>query len=208
MNIAERFRGFLPVVVDLETGGFNADTDAILEMAAVVIKMDADGRIRPGERHFFNVAPFEGSNIEAASLEFTGIDPGHPFRNEVSEASALNTTFGSIRKEMKHTGCSRAILVAHNAAFDHAFIRQAVIRCGIKRSPFHPFSAFDTVSLGGLAVGQTVLAKACRACGIEFEDQEAHTALYDCDKTAELFCYVVNRWQPLLDVNTLSSDDL
>lgn len=190
------------MVMDLETGGFNSNTDAILEMASVTIRMDDDGTVYPGERQFFNVAPFEGANIEEASLEFTGIDPGHPFRNEVSESTALTTTFDGIRKEMKQTRCTRAILVAHNAAFDHAFIRQAVIRCGIKRSPFHPFSAFDTVSLGGLAVGQTVLAKACRACGLEFEDQEAHTALYDCEKTAELFCYIVNRWQPLLDLTT------
>jgi len=206
LTIADRFRGFLPVVIDLETGGFNANTDAILEMASVVIRMDDDGYVYPGERLFFNIAPFEGANIEPASLEFTGIEPGHPFRDEVSEVKAFTSTFDGIRKEMKQTRCTRAILVAHNAAFDHAFIRQAVIRCSIKRSPFHPFSAFDTVSLGGLAVGQTVLAKACRACGLEFEDQEAHTALYDCDKTAELFCYIVNRWQPLLDLSRVSDE--
>jgi ribonuclease T len=48
-RMARRFRGFLPVVVDVETGGFNSRTDALLEIAAVLIDMDDDGQLYPGE---------------------------------------------------------------------------------------------------------------------------------------------------------------
>ena len=193
--IAGRFRGFLPVVIDLETGGFNSDTDAVLEIAAVLIRMDDKGLLRPGEQFFHNVRPFEGANIEPSSLEFTGIDPYNPLRMAVDEKQALTDVFSGIRGEVKRTGCQRAIIVAHNAAFDHAFLNKAAERCRIKRNPFHPFSSFDTATLCGLAYGQTVLARACKSAGIAFSSSEAHSAIYDCEKTAEIFCDVVNRWQ-------------
>lgn len=195
LPIAHRFRGYLPVVVDLETGGFNSKTDALLECAAVIITMDDSGLLVPGERYFYNIEPFEGANIEQASLEFTGIDPFSPLRMAVPESKALGEIFQAIRKEIKRTGCNRAIMVAHNASFDQGFINVAAERCHLKRIPFHPFSSFDTATLCGLAYGQTVLARACAAAGIDFESEEAHSARYDCDKTAEIFCTIVNKWR-------------
>ena len=195
--IAGRFRGFLPVVIDLETGGFNPSTDALLELAAVFITMDDAGRLQPGEHLFYNVEPFANANIEQSSLEFTGIDPLNPLRGAVPEKEALTETFRKIRTEIRRTGCNRAILVAHNASFDLGFINAAATRSNIKRNPFHPFSTLDTVSLSGLVFGQTVLARACASASIEFNEKEAHSANYDCDKTAEVFCHIVNRWKKL-----------
>lgn len=195
--IAYRFRGYLPVAVDVETGGFNAETDAILEIAAVILQMDDHGRMVPGKKFFHNVKPFDGANIEQASLDFTGIDPDSPLRLAVPERNALTDIFRGIRRELRETACQRAILVAHNASFDLGFVHRAAERSNIKRNPFHPFSSFDTATLCGLAFGQTVLARACEAAGIAFDSQEAHSALYDCDKTAELFCHIVNRWKEL-----------
>ena len=195
--MAYRFRGFLPVVVDVETGGFNAATDALLEIAATTISMDDDGMIYPDHTHFFRVEPFEGANVEPAALEFTGIKLDHPLRMAVSEEHALTEIFKHIRKAVKSAGCKRAVLVGHNAFFDLGFVNAAVARTQIKRNPFHPFSCFDTATLGGLAYGQTVLAKACAAAGIEFDGREAHSARYDTEKTAELFCGIVNRWREM-----------
>jgi len=197
LPISNRFRGYLPVVIDVETGGFNSETDALLEIAAVIITMNDDGLLLPGKRFFHNIEPFPGANIEQSSLEFTGIDPYNPLRRAVLEIKALSEIFKAIRSEIKRTGCNRAIMVAHNAHFDHGFVNAAAERCNIKRNPFHPFSSFDTVSLGGLAYGQTVLARACAAAGIEFDANEAHSARYDCDKTAEMFCAIVNQWRTL-----------
>ncbi len=197
LPIARRFRGYLPVVLDLETGGFNAQTDALLEIASVIIEMDEDGNLVPGQRINFNIEPFEGANIEPSSLEFTGIDPHHPLRIAVPEKEALSETFRAVRTEVRRTGCNRAIIVAHNASFDQGFVNAASARCNIKRNPFHPFSSFDTATLCGLAFGQTVLARACAAAGIPFENEEAHSAKYDCDRTAELFCTIVNRWREM-----------
>ena len=194
-RIADRFRGFLPVVVDLETGGFIAATDAILEIAATIVRMDDDGLMSVHRTYNFNVRPFEGANLEQAALDFTGIDPHHPFREAVDEEHALGELFRVVRKEIRDQGCNRAILVGHNAHFDAGFVNAAVERCGIKRNPFHPFSYFDTATLSGLAYGQTVLAKACQEAGIPFDNAEAHSAAYDAERTAELFCEIVNRWK-------------
>ncbi|MDP6969088.1 MAG: ribonuclease T [Gammaproteobacteria bacterium] len=195
--ISERFRGYLPVIVDVETAGFNHATDALLEMAAVIIDMDSDGLLYIRDSVQANVQPFEGANLEAAALEFTGIDPFDPEREAVNEKEALDKFFKPIRKAVKSSGCKRAILVGHNAAFDIGFVNAVVQRTQHKRNPFHPFSTFDTATLAGLAFGQTVLAKACQAAAIPFNNREAHSALYDAEKTAELFCYIVNRWREL-----------
>ncbi len=193
--IAERFRGFLPVVVDVETGGFDADTDALLEIAAVILKMDNDGIMYVAETHSCHVEPFPDANMDPKALAFTGIDPHHPFREALPEKQALQHISEPIRKAVKASGCNRAILVGHNAFFDLGFINAAVKRSGYKRNPFHPFSTFDTVSLSGLMYGQTVLAKAAASAGIKWDNGEAHSAIYDAEKTAELFCTIVNQWQ-------------
>jgi ribonuclease T len=195
--MAARFRGYLPVVVDVETGGFNAATDALLEIAATTIAMDEQGFLYPDHTHFFRIEPFEGANIEQAALEFTGIKLDHPLRMAVSEEHALTEIFRGLRKSIKANGCKRAILVGHNSSFDLGFLNAAVNRTALKRNPFHPFSSFDTATLAGLAYGQTVLAKACQAAGIDFDGREAHSARYDTEKTAELFCGIVNRWKEM-----------
>jgi ribonuclease T len=195
--IANRFRGFLPIIIDVETGGFNKDTDALLEIAAVTLIMDEEGWLIPDETICCAVEPFEGANIEQAALDITGIDPNCPNRNALPEEEAMTKVLQKIRKAVKSAGCSRAVMVAHNAHFDLGFVNTAVERCDIKRNPFHPFSCFDTATLGGLAYGQTVLAKACDAADIDFNNKEAHSAAYDAEKTAELFCGIINRWKEL-----------
>ncbi|MFN3882722.1 MAG: ribonuclease T [Nitrincola lacisaponensis] len=195
--MADRFRGYLPVVIDVETAGFNARTDALLEIAAVTLSMDENGYLIPEHTYSANVIPFEGANLEQSALAFTGIDPWNPERQAVSEAEALEAIFKPIRKAIKAQGCKRAILVGHNATFDHGFVNAAAERQNIKRNPFHPFSTFDTATLAGLACGQTVLAKACEVAGIEFDNRSAHSAVYDTEKTAELFCMIVNRWKDM-----------
>jgi ribonuclease T len=200
LPIAHRFRGFLPVVIDVETGGFNSQTDALLEIAAVLIGMDDKGRLHAAEQFFFNVEPFEGANLEPAALEFTGINPLSALRGAVPENDAMAAIFSAVRAEVKRTGCQRAIVVAHNASFDQGFMNQAAARCNLKRNPFHPFSSFDTATLAGLVYGQTVLARACAAAGIAFNNKEAHSAIYDCERTAEVFCDIVNRWPAPYDL--------
>ncbi|MGG5872684.1 ribonuclease T [Pseudomonas peli] len=195
--MAARFRGYLPVVVDVETGGFNCATDALLEIAATTIGMDEGGFLYPEHTQFFRIEPFEGANIEQAALDFTGIKLDHPLRMAVTEEHALTEIFRGLRKSLKANSCKRAILVGHNSSFDLGFLNAAVNRTGIKRNPFHPFSSFDTATLAGLAYGQTVLAKACQAAGIDFDGKEAHSARYDTEKTAELFCGIVNRWKEM-----------
>lgn len=192
--MARRFRSYLPVVVDVETGGLNAATDALLQLAAVIVRMGDDGLLYRAETYSLHVRPFEGARIDPKSLEINGIDPDHPLRIAYGEQDALGRIFKPIRQEVRDTGCTRAILVGHNATFDLNFLNAAVERCGIRRNPFHPFGSFDTATLAGLAFGQTVLAKALRTAGLGWDGNEAHSAVYDAEKTADLFCEIVNRW--------------
>lgn len=196
-RIADRFRGFLPVVVDLETGGFNARNNAILEIAVCILRMDDFGRLVVADTISVDVTPFQGSIIEPAALEFTGINLDNPERHAVPEREALKRISQPVRKEVRDTGCQRAILVGHNPSFDMGFLNAAMERTQYRRSPFHPFSTFDTATLGGLAFGQTVLSRAVSAAGLEWDESAAHSARYDAFKTAELFCAVVNRWKIL-----------
>ena len=193
-RIADRFRGFLPVVVDVETGGFDCKTDALLEVSAIPILLDGELNAVQGEMVSVDVEAFPGAVVSEASLQFTGINLDDPDRGALPEKEALLSLFQPIRQTIREQGCKRAILVAHNAHFDLGFINAASDRCNIKRNPFHPFSCFDTATLAGLAYGQTVLARACQAAEITFDNDSAHSAAYDASKTAELFCKIVNRW--------------
>lgn len=195
--LKNRFRGFYPVVIDVETAGFNAQTDALLEIAAITLKMDANGWLQQDKKLHFHVEAFEGAKMEPEALAFNGIDPHNPLRGAVSEHDALHTIFKAVRNGIKEQGCNRAIIVAHNANFDHGFLMAAAERTSLKRNPFHPFATFDTAALSGLVLGQTVLAKACIAAGIAFDSSQAHSALYDTEQTALLFCELVNRWKRL-----------
>jgi len=201
ITMATRFRGFLPVVIDVETGGFNHLTDALLEIAAVMIEMRSDGSLARGETYRHHVIPFPGSNLEPASLAVNGIDPHHPFRMAISETDALTNIFKEIRKAVRDADCKRAILVGHNSFFDLNFLNAAVGRNDIKRNPFHPFSSFDTATLGGVAFGQTVLMRATLASGQEWDSASAHSASYDAERTADLFCTVCNQFQGVFDAS-------
>nr|WP_294881976.1 ribonuclease T [uncultured Gilliamella sp.] len=196
-KLCERFRGFYPVVIDIETSGFDPNQNAILEIAAITLKMDDEGFLAPDETLQFNVKPFENAILEPTALAFNGIDPDNPLRDAVDEKIALEAIFKLVRNGIKANDCTRAVIVAHNAHFDHSFLMAASERAGIKRNPFHPFATFDTASLSGLVFGQTVLAKACEAAEMPFDHKQAHSALYDTEKTAILFCEIVNRFKRL-----------
>jgi len=199
--MANRFRGFLPVVVDVETGGFNCKTDALLEVAAVLLEMDEEGLLSRSETIRYHVKPFEGANLEPASLAVNGIDPHHPLRPAIDERDALQRVFREVRRSVRENRCSRAVLVGHNAHFDLGFMNEAAARSLIKRNPFHPFSCFDTATACGIAFGQTVLARAVVAAGLEWDETQAHSASYDAEMTADVFCEVVNRYRDIYEVS-------
>jgi len=200
--ISKRFRGFFPVIIDVETAGFNPEKDALLEIAAVTLALNEENDWCIDEIISKHIKPFEGANFEIASLEFTGIDPEHPFRKQIaiSESEALGEIFSIVRKKTKDNKCTRAILVGHNSSFDLSFLNACVERNNIKRNPFHPFSTFDTVTLAGLVYGQTVLSRSAIAAGLEWDDKEAHSARYDAEQTALLFCEIIKKWSEYSDI--------
>ena len=194
---SQRFRRFLPIVIDIETSGLVADRHAILEIAAVLPAVDDTGRWQIGNIHAVHVQPFHGAAIEPAALALNKIDPFHPFRLALTESEALEVIFRPVRAALTQSGCLKAVLVAHNAAFDLAFLNAAVARTGIARNPFHTFTSFDTATLSGLMLGQTALPKALKVAGIEWDPSAAHSAAYDAERTAQLFCWMINRWSEL-----------
>ena len=196
-----RFRGFYPVVVDVETGGFNSSTDALLEIAAVTLAVDKNFQLQRLETHRYHVEPFEGANIEQSALDFTGIQLDHPLRGAVSEREALDKIFKVIRAEKNTVGCKRSVLIGHNAWFDLTFLNAAVERTKHKRNPFHAFTCFDTATLGGVLYGQTVLSRACEVAKLDYDNAKAHSAAYDAEVTADLFCKMVNKFTDAQNFN-------
>lgn len=195
-TMARRFRGFYPIVIDVETGGLNPTSDALLEIAIIPIEMQDNGILVPGTLKHYHVIPFEGSNISKESLEINQIDPTHPFRFAVSELEALQDIFNFVENIRKKANCTRCVLVGHNSWFDLHFLNAAIKRCKLK-SPFHAFTSFDTATLSAIFYGQTALAQAARRAKISFDPKEHHSAIYDAEKTAELFCKIANSWLQL-----------
>lgn len=205
MQFSERFRGFLPVVVDLETGGFDATSNPLLEIGCQLLSWQ-DDQLQVADLHTWLVQPYAGSEIDPASLKVTGINPDDPERNAMPESEALQALFRVVRTAMKEASCHRAILVAHNAAFDQGFLQAACTRTQVKRNPFHPFSTLDTATLAAVAYGHTVLQTACARAGLSFDHERAHSAGYDAERTAQLFCNIVNAW-PAVQLGALTATD-
>ncbi len=197
LQLKSRFRGYYPVVIDVETAGFNSETDALLEIAACLLTMNEQDQLIIAKTLHFQIEPFEGANLETHALKFTGIDPHSALRGAVCETKALNEMFSEIRSYQKQHDCQRSLIVAHNAHFDLNFVMAAAKRIATKHNPFHPFTCFDTATLSALAYGHTVLAKTCCLAGIPFDGSQAHNALYDAQKTATLFCKIVNQWHQM-----------
>ena len=192
MLLNQRFRKYLPVVVDLETGGFDPINNAILEIAVTLIGQNDKYELVVLDTHRYHIDPYKDLIVEQESLDFTKIKLDHPLRKAVSEKEALNELFKIINKAKTEYSCSRAILVGHNAHFDLAFIKESIKRNNIKKSPFHPFSVLDTVSLGAIHTQQTVLARVCESLSIDYDSNEAHSAAYDAEITAKVFCKIIN----------------
>lgn len=191
-TIKDRFRGFLPVVVDVETSGIDPYKNALIEMCIVTLELNEFYKFVPKKTYFETILPFDDAVLDPVSLEFAKTpDPFYPLRFAVNEKIALKRLFNPISEDLKRYQCNRAVLVGHNAWFDLLFIKEACKRCDIKM-PFHPFTCFDTATLAGFMYGQTVLSKAMEEAKIEFDTKEAHSSIYDAEKTAELFCKIIN----------------
>ena len=193
MRISERFRGFLPVVVDLETGGLDPNKNPILELACSFLNYEKE-KLVPHKSFSWDIKPQPNLEIDPSSQLLTGIDPLSDIENRTDEKAAIKSFFKEVRRETKMNECTRAVLVAHNSVLDNSFLNAAIQRHRIKRSPFHPFTTFDTATLGGVAFGHTVLREACQRADIAYDEQSAHCASYDCEVTAFLFCKIVNLW--------------
>jgi ribonuclease T len=190
--LAQRFRGFYPVVVDIETSGLDSRKHGLLEIAAITLTIGPNQQLIVDQKIHFHLTLHPSCEVDPQALVINKIDMNDASRNALEEREAIPRMFKLIRKDMKKHDCNRAVMVAHNPSFDLGFLRAAIDRNGIKRDPFHPFTTFDTATLGGVLLGQTVLQKAVIAAGIPFDSAQAHQALYDAEKTAELFCLLVN----------------
>ena len=111
--IAARFRTYLPVVVDVETGGFDSRRDALLEMAAVTLNVTDQGLWQPGDTHSCHVEPFPGAHLDPAALEFNGIGSTIVHRNyilfTIGVDKPLLIGLGLLPQRFNHIWCQLTI---------------------------------------------------------------------------------------------------
>ena len=119
-----------------------------------------------------------------------------PLYNEIPkeyEKVALNQMVSFLQNIQKKSGCNRCVLIGHNSWFDLAFLNAAIARNKIKNNPFHAFTSLDTATLSAAVYGQTVLAEALKCAEIPFDNDSHHSAIYDAEQTAKLFCKIINQ---------------
>ena len=189
LPMQNRFRGFMPVVIDVECGGFIPYRCTVGNCRSVVGD-SGDGSLAAWGNWRYHVQPFPAptsngvTRCDGLSILFTR----YAQRFQRRSAHAI---VQEISQAMKDNDCTRAILVGHNACFDLNFLNAAVARTEIKRNPFHPFSSFDTATLAGVAFGQTGYRsrfKRPESLGIRTNAFGA----YDAQQTADCFARSAN----------------
>lgn len=181
-NLDSRF-----VVFDIETTGFSAVNDRIIEIGAVKVE---GGRIVDRYSTFVNPErpiPFE---IE----KLTGIHDGM-----VEDAEVIEDV---LPKFMEF--CQDCIMVAHNAEFDMSFIRENCRRQGIERK----FTVVDTLAMARSMLPDLKnykLDTVVEAVGGSLENH--HRAVEDAESTADIFVKFVARLKNMgvTDLDTLNS---
>jgi DNA polymerase-3 subunit epsilon len=168
---AARLRGLSFVVFDTETTGLNPQVDEVCQIAAVRV---VNGKLVDAERFDMLVNP--GRRIPAAST------PVHQITDEmVADAPGVTEALARF-----HTFADGAVLVAHNAPFDMAFLRRREREIG--RRFDQPI--LDTVLCSAILFGQSAehtLDALCERLGIAIPEADRHTAIGDAIGTGEAF---------------------
>lgn len=160
------------VVFDTETTGLLPHKDEIVQIGAVrVLK----GRIIEGETIDMLVDP--GMPIPPASTRVHGVTDAM-----VAGAPGIDSAGRSF-----HQFARDAVIVAHNAPFDMAFLRRHAGRMGVSWD--HPI--LDTVLLSAVLFGSSethTLDALCSRLNITIPERLRHTALGDAYATAQTLC--------------------
>lgn len=160
------------VVFDTETTGLQPHKDEIVQIGAVrVVK----SKIVPGEQIDILVDP--GMKIPPASTKVHG----------VTDAMVFGAPKIVPASQTLHGFATDAVLVAHNAPFDMAFLHNHEKDAGLVWD--HPI--LDTVLLSAVLFGRTevhTLDALCDRLDVVIPPELRHTALGDAHATAEVLC--------------------
>ena len=84
---AQRFRGYFPVVIDVETAGFNAQTDALLEIAATTLSLDENSGQFSLDK---TITSQDDSSIPSNNEQFLKLGSNVPFQRQFTSNDLSN----------------------------------------------------------------------------------------------------------------------
>jgi len=185
------------VFIDLETSGFDPDSDEILEIGA--IRTDSKGNIIAS--YCDKVLPTKPVDDQAARVNGYTVESW-------SSAIPIATALDSLKRTLLDGRTDKIVVVAHFADFDRSFLRVACEKAGIK-SPFEGRAWICTGQLvWPLAFSQIIqsrkLSSLCEYFGVT--NTAPHTATGDVTATAEVYWAIMRRSIPALKAESMIHD--
>jgi DNA polymerase-3 subunit epsilon len=174
----------LEVILDTETTGLSFNTDKIIEIACIELENQIPTKNK------FHVFINPNMDISDGAYQTHGIT--RDFLKDKPDFKDIAKEFLAFIKQSK--------LVIHNADFDLAFLNKELQELGLE--PLSKERVVDTLFLARQKFpgAQASLDALCKRFKIDTSKREKHSALLDCHLLTEVYIELLDKKEPLLDL--------
>ena len=174
----------IEVILDTETTGLSFNTDKIIEIACIELENQIPTKNK------FHVFINPNMDISDGAYQTHGIT--RDFLKDKPVFKDIAKEFLAFIKQSK--------LVIHNADFDLAFLNKELQELELK--PLPKERVVDTLFLARQKFpgAQASLDALCKRFKIDTSKREKHSALLDCNLLTEVYIELLDKKEPLLDL--------